>query len=129
MEFVSEVQKLLGISLKGKPAMKLALVGIVFTAGLCACKSEADEQNQMDQNLIGEAEAVVRTNALDPDAVQFRNERVSLNAPEGKGVRKVVCGEYNGKNVYGAYTGFKPYRYDVLDNDASTLNGMEAEIC
>ena len=110
--------------------MKLTALAVFLTAaGLCACRSEADVQNEMDQNLIGEAEAAVRRNALDPDAVQFRNERVSLNAPEGKGVRKVVCGEYNGKNTYGAYTGFKPYRYDTLDDEFTSLAGMEYEIC
>lgn len=37
----------------------------------------------------------------DPDSVQFRNERLTDGG--------WLCGEMNGKNAYGAYTGFKRF--------------------
>ena len=42
---------------------------------------------------------------LDPDATQFRDVR------QCSGDRTVSNGEVNGKNSYGAYTGFKPFYY------------------
>lgn len=51
------------------------------------------------------AKDAVRRTMLDPDAAQFRDvERCS-------GDRKVVRGEVNGKNSFGAYTGFKSFFY------------------
>jgi len=40
---------------------------------------------------------------LDPESAQFRGVRIV------KG--RTVCGEVNGKNLLGAYTGFKPFVY------------------
>lgn len=56
---------------------------------LCACE--------------GEAEKAVRRGMLDPDATQFRDVR------QCTGDRAVWRGEANGKNSFGAYTGFKPF--------------------
>jgi hypothetical protein len=103
---------------------------LLMVLALFGCKSQEDLDSERDQRIIADAEAAVRKNALDPAAVQFRDEKVSLYVPEGKtGTRRVVCGEYNGKNAYGAYTGFKPFRYDTLEDEFTELSGMEYEIC
>jgi len=45
--------------------------------------------------------AAFATSALkDPSSVQLRNVQANDNA---------ICGEYNSKNSYGAYTGFEPF--------------------
>lgn len=44
----------------------------------------------------------------DPESVQFRNERIA-----GDGW---LCGELNGKNAYGAYSGFKRFA-SLADDD------------
>lgn len=49
----------------------------------------------------------------DPDSVQFRNERLT-----GAGW---LCGEMNGKNAYGAYTGFS--RFMSLDEEDAWIDG------
>jgi hypothetical protein len=43
----------------------------------------------------------------DPASAQFRNEQTNV-----QGATKVVCGEVNGKNSYGGYSGFSRYVYD-----------------
>lgn len=53
--------------------------------------------------LISDAKAAVRAMAKDPDSVQFRNETVRFTGD--------VCGEYNAKNSFGAYVGFRPFVY------------------
>lgn len=63
---------------------------------------------------------LVRYDMKDPDATKFRNVRL-VNYLDGK----VVCGEYNGKNSYGAYVGFKrfygsPDDYETLSTDSSS---------
>lgn len=50
---------------------------------------------------------------------QFREERlIQLYSQNGSQV-KLVCGELNAKNAFGAYTGFKPFFYVVsrIDSD------------
>lgn len=52
-----------------------------------------------------EIEDAVRATMMDPDSAQFRNvERCS-------GDTSVWTGDVNGKNGFGAYTGFKPFFY------------------
>lgn len=54
--------------------------------------------------LMEKTQQAVANQLKDPGAAQFRNVRLVENA---KGT--VVCGELNGKNSYGAYTGFKRF--------------------
>lgn len=66
-------------------------------------------------------------NFKDPGSAQFRNLRV-VKFQTGK----LVCGEVNAKNSYGAYVGFKPFvggpikailletsEYSAIDEDAN----------
>jgi len=52
----------------------------------------------------GLAEFALRRRMKDPDAVQFQNEQMYT-----RGDSLIVCGEYNAKNGFGAYNGFKPF--------------------
>ena len=51
----------------------------------------------------------VRYSLKDPAAAQFRNVRTY---GDGTGTY-VVCGMVNGKNSFGGYTGFQPFRASV----------------
>lgn len=66
-------------------------------------------------NLSGEAEVkeAVSRNMLDPNAVQFRD------LGRCSGDSDVWRGEFNGKNAYGAYTGFEAFFY--VDGDFATV--------
>jgi hypothetical protein len=69
---------------------------------------------------ISTAEAMVRKQAKDPSSVQFRNEMV---------VGNMVCGEVNGKNSFGGYTGFQFFVYQkgaagaVIEPEEGGLSG------
>lgn len=51
---------------------------------------------------IEAAKRALKNAAKDPDSVQFRNVTVIPGTQE-------VCGEYNARNGYGGYNGFKPF--------------------
>jgi hypothetical protein len=54
---------------------------------------------------VAKAQSVVRDLMKDPNSVQFKEVHV---VP----AYKVVCGRYNAKNAYGAYTGFRLFAVD-----------------
>lgn len=62
-----------------------------------------------DQNKIEAAQQRVANELRDPASAQFRNSRIK----DGW-----VCGEVNGKNGYGAYSGFQRF---VVGPDTLTL--------
>ena len=71
-----------------------------------------------DAELISRAEAAIRYQAKDGASLQFRNERVDREAmltADANGniqdVAPIVCGEVNGKNEFGALTGFRAFVY------------------
>ncbi len=49
-----------------------------------------------------DAQAIIKANVLDPGSVQFRGLKT---------VKGNVCGEYNAKNSFGGYVGFKFFAY------------------
>lgn len=52
---------------------------------------------------LDEAEELVRNTLNDPFSAEFRDVRTCYDDKD------IVMGEVNGKNLYGAYTGFKPF--------------------
>lgn len=66
------------------------LTPLVALAALAACSDRR----------LSEAQELVSRDMLDPSSAQFRNVEAKEQA---------ICGEVNGKNAYGAYTGFKRF--------------------
>jgi hypothetical protein len=64
---------------------------------------EAYRDNNRDEFLAA-AQGQVRNTLKDPDSAQFRNVRL-LDFNPGR----LVCGEVNAKNGFGAYVGFTPF--------------------
>ncbi|MCB5187391.1 hypothetical protein LG200_05150 [Methylobacillus caricis] len=58
----------------------------------------------------------IRHNAKDPDSIQFRSLR-KVKARIAEADIKTICGEYNGKNSFGAYVGFTPFYALVLTDN------------
>lgn len=86
-----------------------------YNAFIAAGKSEAEA--------IETAKKTLADSLRDPGAAQFRNVRtVSYNAG------KVICGEVNGKNAYGAYVGFKPFAASPTKNVMETPRGKYPEV-
>ena len=69
-----------------------------FTAAIAICILSACNQHS-------EAEDAVRQYMMDPDATQFRDVSTCPDDPS------LTSGEYNSKNGYGAYVGFKSFYY------------------
>lgn len=70
------------------------------TATLCVMLASCEFIPGTDAHKISEAEGLASAYLKDPATAQFRNMRV-VSAPAS------VCGEINGKNLLGAYTGFR----------------------
>lgn len=68
--------------------------------------NESNSENKDNSGVLSYlVQDMIRKNAKDPDSVQFKNENFYTDEKYGA----VVCGQYNGKNSFGAYTGFKGY--------------------
>ena len=62
------------------------------------------KDNMSDKDFLSAAKDAISRDLKDPSSVQFRSVTI-VDAFGGK----IVCGELNGKNSYGAYVGFKPF--------------------
>lgn len=69
---------------------------------------------------IHEAQEAVRYQLNDPDAGQFRNEKVI-----GTAGNRTVRGQVNAKNRMGAYVGFRPYAYAVSTKRATVMPELD----
>ncbi|WP_090187400.1 MULTISPECIES: hypothetical protein [unclassified Duganella] len=71
-----------------------SLIATVFFLGITGIAVGADQPS---------ARAKLRAISKDTDSLKFRNERTS---PEDS---TMSCGEFNGKNSFGAYVGFRRF--------------------
>jgi len=62
-----------------------------------------------EDSRITEAKQSIASDLKDPNSVEYRNLH--------KYSELVVCGEYNAKNSYGGYIGFKPFIYGSADEN------------
>lgn len=67
------------------------------------------------QTAVSVATEAVRNATADPMAVQFR-----MVVMKGG----IVCGEYNAKNAFGAYTGFEQFAFDPQKNEGFMLGSL-----
>lgn len=85
-----------------------------------------DKQAREEAELHEKAKAAAASLLKDPMSAQFRN--VTGNT--------AVCGEVNGKNSFGAYSGFKPFYYfemgdppvDVSTDDYSAAHALQCDL-
>ena len=102
-----------------------ALSLLVVTALLSGCKAE-------EEKAIDIAEKEVRSSLLDPKAGQFKNMRALQLGDSSHSY--MVCGEVNGKNTLGAYTGyadFNAYIFDIREREpiaTVALNSNSASV-
>lgn len=72
---------------------------------------------------IIEAQKVVADKLKDPEAARFRNV-VVRNYLEGK----IICGEVNGKNSYGAYVGYRTFAASAWGAVLESTSSRYAEV-
>lgn len=104
--------------------MKIAASLIIATllAGCDNASNKTDETEDAERA----AKSGMTKDFFDPSAVQYRDIQV-----KGKPGSYIFCGELNGKNRYGAFTGFKRFIASAeKKNGAYTYNfsHMEGQI-
>lgn len=94
--------------------MKKTLIVTVAALSLAACSNIKGT----DAHAIKLAEKGMAYDLIDPSSAQFRDMKVykapaKTDAEDVALIGKVVCGQINGKNRNGAYTGFSRFVYSV----------------
>lgn len=107
--------------------MKKIVLLIASGLTLSACVTAANfapmtvPQNRLDAGLSS-----VRLKLRDPDAAQFRNIRTyQSDSQAGGGI--ILCGLVNGKNAFGGFTGFKPFRASLTPQGALSTFYIQGE--
>jgi hypothetical protein len=90
------------------PAPKLLLTNLERQAAIAIAQRAGEEQAK--KNLEAAARAAMKSYLFDPFSARFEKLRPGRNG--------ALCGKYNAKNRYGAYTGFKDF---VVSKDKSTV--------
>lgn len=107
--------------MKSKLVAIIAAVGVVLTAAVVLAVKYDDWF--VTPKVIQAKRGYAMQQMRDPDTVQFRGERLTQGG--------WLCGELNGKNGYGAYTGFKRFMsfgYDDAWIEGSGYVGKEKPI-
>lgn len=94
---------------------KLLLIVSLLALSVNSFAGYADDLS--DKELIKTAENFIAYSLKDPDSAKFRNvfvKKVENKAPNGKPIRLAVCGEVNGVNSFGAYSGYSNFAVSAL---------------
>ena len=98
----------------------------LFISAALTLSGCADPTPDPKADLIAAARIATAAELKDPDSAKFRN---LLAYPD----RKLVCGQVNGKNSFGAYSGFTDFYYDngfamIADHDSIFRSRLD-ELC
>ncbi len=86
--------------------MKKLIVMALSIIVLSGCKPGEEKATEIAKNEIS-------SEMKDPESVRFRNIKYIKSNDDNDYVKGTVCGEYNAKNGYGAYTGYKPFLINI----------------
>lgn len=104
------------------------LIGVFGGGETSSTSQESSEASKKEENKAGVllfySQQQIKQSAKDPDFVQFRGEQIHENTDAGA----VACGEYNAKNSFGAYTGFKGFVAIEKDQTLYVENGANAKL-
>ena len=124
-----------GIKQKKKTSVLtwIVLGVIVFTVliGFFSGSNETTSTNSSNNNeknkagvMLFYAQEKIKANAKDPASVQFRGEQLHEVTDQGA----VACGQYNAKNSFGAFTGFKGFVAVEKDQTLYVESGANANL-
>ena len=88
--------------------MKIAGIGSALVASSMAA---ALTQAAAPSPMLAQAKKIIAAEMVDPGSLQYRNLRVVHSVVQGKPLT-IACGEYNGRNKLGGYTGFAKFAYE-----------------
>lgn len=113
----------LGVALGVVGAILVLIVNEGYQARLQSLQVTNQESKNTD--IITHAEQVVARQLKDPSSAQFQNVFISADG-------KSVCGEFNAKNGFGAYGGFKRFitgahnsTQGLSQTDITAINNLE----
>ncbi|PZT87755.1 MAG: hypothetical protein DI627_05785 [Acinetobacter sp.] len=83
-----------------------------------------------DTDLIVQSKRHLRGIVKDPDSIKYKN----LNAFLDKDGNSYACGEFNSKNSFGAYVGYRKFVYSgktlIMDGESKIpFNELEKKFC
>lgn len=84
-----------------------------------------------DTAMIAGAQIAIKSRAVDPNSVRFRNVRAYRQASR----TKAVCGEFNAKNRTGGYSGFERFvsagvgRHTWIESEVADFDAAWASLC
>ncbi len=88
----------------------LRSAALVFaTCSICSAAMAVPAPSPMVQK----AKTIIAKRMLDPGSLQIRGAHVVTTQVNGQ-AQKVLCGEYNAKNKFGGYVGFKGFIYEPV---------------
>ncbi|HFT7037083.1 TPA: hypothetical protein ACXE54_003484 [Klebsiella michiganensis] len=100
---------------EGKTIMKRALLLIAIIA-LAGCKPSADKAIEL-------AKKEIAADTRDPDSSKFRYVRfIQKEEAQDGAIVGYVCGQINGKNAFGAYSGFVPFMLEIKMKSKGTFS-------
>ena len=108
------------------------MIRLMMLALITVSASPAALAASAAQSLTVKAKGIIAKRMLDASSLQIRSAQVVTAQVDGKALR-VACGEYNAKNKFGGYVGFKGYVYEptllkgVLTFDSSLKVGFFSE--
>lgn len=81
-----------------------------------------------DSKIISVAEKAVASSLYDPYSVKFSDVVVKKSADVKFSDFYKVCGLVNSKNLYGAYTGNKPFSMSIMASGSETIKVVEGTL-
>lgn len=77
----------------------------------------------MKSPLGAKAKSIIAVRLVDPNSLVVRNTHVATLSADGQSIT-LVCGQYNSKNRFGGYVGFKEFVYEpAMMKGVLTLGG------
>jgi hypothetical protein len=92
-------------------------ISIVVLASAFLPVSLIAQEHNAKRFTVADAKKIIAEQMADPEAVRFRNVR--------QGRSGFVCGEFNAKNAFGAYTGYRRF-YVTGPSDDGLWEGEKA---
>jgi len=105
--------------LSGRPLRTATIVAALVALAACKAMTHAWPTVPMtpeQETMVIEA---VKYELKDPDSAQFRN-LFSVEAMSGE---QAICGEYNARNSFGGYVGFKKFAARIRGGKVDLLFG------
>lgn len=84
---------------------------VALAALLCISPADAATNGQPLSAMVTRARGIIAERMIDPDSLQLRNTRVVTATINGQS-QTILCGDFNSKNRFGGYVGFKSFVYE-----------------